>query len=59
MTYDLPLLKIVNQISNIAFNMGEPLERWTFDLDVSLLKKPKKIRPPELRTFGTLEADFN
>ena len=59
MTQDLNILKMVNQISNIAFNIGEPLERWTFDLDVSLLKKPNKIRPSELRTIGTLEADFN
>ena len=59
MTYDLPLLNIVNKISNIAFQIGEPLERWTFDLDVSLLKKPNKFRPSELRTIGTLEADFN
>ena len=59
MTYDLPLLRLVNSVSNIAFNIGHPLERWTFDLDVSLLKKPNKIRPSELRTIGTLEADFN
>jgi len=26
---------------------------------MSLLKKPNKIRPSELRTIGTLEADFN
>ena len=25
--YDLSLLKIVNQVSYIAFNTGEPLER--------------------------------
>ena len=58
-TYDLPLLNIDNKVSNIAFQLGEPLERWTFDLDVSLLKKPNKFRPSELRTIGTLEADFN
>ena len=59
MTYDLPLLRLVNSVSNIAFNIGHPLERWTYDLDVSLLKKPNKTRPSELRTIGTLEADFN
>ena len=42
MVYDLLLFKIVNQVSNIAFNIGEPLECWTFDLDV-LLKKNNKI----------------
>ena len=56
---NLPTLKMINNISNIAFNIGEPLERWTHDLDVSLLKKPNKFRPSELRTIGTLEADFN
>ena len=50
---------MVNNIANIAFRIGEPLERWTYDLDVSLLKKPNKFRPSELRTIGTLEADFN
>jgi len=36
------------------------IARKTFtDLYVSLLKKPNKIRPSELRTIGTLEADFN
>ena len=59
MTYDPPFLKIVNQISNIAFNIGEQLECLTFDLDVSFLKKPNKIRPSELCTIGTLETDFN
>ena len=48
-----------NNISNIAFNIGEPLERWTHYLDVSLLKKPNKFRPSELPTIGTLEADLN
>ena len=52
-------LSMINQISNYAFNLGLPLRRWTKDLDVSLLKKPNKIRPSELRTIGTLEADFN
>ena len=52
-------LKIINGIANYAFNIGTPLDRWTKDLDVSLLKKSNKIRPSELRTIGTLEADFN
>ena len=52
-------LQMINCISNYAFNIGAPLTRWTKDLDVSLLKKPNKIRPSELRTIGTLEADFN
>ena len=59
MTHDLRLLKVVNNVANIAFRIGLPLTRWTKDLDVSLLKKPNKIRPSELRTIGTLEADFN
>ena len=59
MTYDPPLLKIVNQVSNMAFTFGEPLEHWTFDLDVSHLKKTNMIQPPELRTIGILEEDFN
>ena len=56
---NLPTLRMINSISNMAFNLGIPLERWTHDLDVSLLKKTNKIRPSELRTIGTLEADFN
>ena len=44
---------------SIAFKIGEPLELWTFDLDVSLLKKQNKIRLFKLHTIGTLEADFN
>ena len=60
LTYDnIPTLNIINSISNYAFQLGTPLKRWTKDLDVSLLKKPNKIRPSELRTIGTLEADFN
>ena len=60
LTYNnLPTLQIVNAVSDYAFQLGNPLERWTKDLDVSLLKKPNKIRPSELRTIGTLEADFN
>ena len=55
MTYNLPLLRLVNSVSNIAFNIGQPLERWTYDLDVSLLKKPNKIRPSELRTIDPLK----
>ena len=57
MIYDLSLLIIVNQVSNTAFNIGEFLERWIYDLDDSLLKK--EIRPLEVRTIGTLYADFN
>ena len=56
---NISTLKVINSISNMAFNIGLPLQRWTNDLDVSLLKKPNKIRPSELRTIGTLEADFN
>jgi len=52
-------LHIINEIANASFNIGFPLERWKKDLDVSLLKKKNKIRPSELRTIGTLEADFN
>ena len=60
LTYNnISTLNVVNAISNYAFQLGTPLERWTKDLDVSLLKKPNKIRPSELRTIGTLEADFN
>ena len=56
---NLKTLEMINTISNTAFQIGEPLDRWTNDLDVSLLKKPNKFRPSELRTIGTLEADFN
>jgi len=56
---NIKTLKMVNNIANTAFKIGEPLERWTYDLDVSLLKKPNKFRPSELRTVGTLEADSN
>ena len=56
---NLRTLEMINTISNTAFQIGEPLDRWTNDLDVSLLKKPNKFRPSELRTIGTLEADFN
>ena len=60
LTFDnIKTLNMVNNIANTAFRIGEPLERWTYDLDVSLLKKPNKFRPSELRTIGTLEADFN
>ena len=52
-------LHILNEIANALFNIGFPLERWKKDLDVSLLKKSNNIRPSELRTIGTLEADFN
>ena len=52
-------LKIIYSIANYAFNIGTPLDCWTKDLDVSLLKKPNKIRLSELCTIGTLEADFN
>ena len=56
---NIPVLNMINEIANYAFNIGLSLKRWTKDLDVSLLKKPNKIRPSELRTIGTLEADFN
>ena len=60
LTYNnIKTLNIINSIANYSFNNGIPLDRWTKDLDVSLLKKPNKIRPSELRTIGTLEADFN
>jgi len=61
LTYgNTPTLHMINEISNYSFNMGIPLQRWIKDLDVvSLLKKPNKIRPSELRNIGTLEADFN
>ena len=60
LTYNnLPTLNLLTKVANYAFNIGLPLERWTYDLDISLLKKPNKIRPSELRTIGTLEADFN
>jgi len=53
--YDnLLVLKMINNISNYAFNIGTPLNRQTKDLDVSLLKKPNKIRPSELRTIGKI-----
>lgn len=53
------LLRVVHGVSTLAYETGFTLQRWTYDLDVSLLKKPGKFRPDELRTIGTLEADFN
>ena len=53
-------LNIINEIANASFNIGFPLEIWKRGLGVSLLlKKPNKICPSELRTIGTLEANFN
>ena len=43
----------------MAYKGGVSLPRWQNTLDVSLLKKPGKFRPSELRTIGQLEADFN
>ena len=55
-TYDLPLFKTVNQVSNMAFNLREPLERWAFDLNVLLKKKHLTIR---VAYYRYPEADFN
>ena len=51
--------EILNGIMNMAYKGGVSLPRWQNTLDVSLLKKPGKFRPSELRTIGQLEADFN
>ena len=52
LTYDnIPTLKIMNAISNYSFNLGIPLDRWTKDLDVSLLKKQTKY---DLRNYEQL-----
>ena len=51
--------EIITGIMNIAYRSGISLPRWQKTLDVSLLKKPGKFRPSELRTIGQLEADFN
>ena len=59
MATDQQIMQIINGIGNMAYNTGIALERWTNDLDVSLLKRPNKIRPEDLRTIGQLEADFN
>ena len=53
------LLQVIHGVSALAYEHGFTLHRWTYDLDVTLLKKPGKIRPDEFRTIGTLEADFN
>ena len=59
MTKNIQSLQIVHGISALAYEYGFTLDRWTYDLDVTLLKKPGKIKPDEFRTIGTLEADFN
>ena len=59
MTKNVQIFNIVHGISSLAYEHGFTLERWTYDLDVTLLKKPGKIKPDEFRTIGTLEADFN
>ena len=35
------VLEMISNISNFAFNISLPLERWTRDLDVLLLKKTR------------------
>ena len=55
----LPSLEVVTGIMDLAYRNGVSLPRWQRTLDVSLLKKPGKFRPSELRTIGQLEADFN
>ena len=42
------LLEMIKNILNFAFNIGLPLERWTKDLDVSMLKRTNKIRSSDL-----------
>ena len=54
-----PILNVISGIMSKAYESGVTLPRWTKDLDISLVKKPGKFRPEELRTIGTLEADFN
>ena len=54
-----PLFEIITGIMNMAYKGGVSLPRWERTLDVSLLKKPGRIRPSDLRTIGQLEADFN
>jgi len=46
-------------VVNIAYRMGLTIPRWTYDLDVTLLKKIDRIKPSDMRTIGQLEADFN
>jgi hypothetical protein len=59
LTNDIASLRIINGVTSMAYEMGVTLPRWENDLDVTLIKKPGKIRPSEFRTIGTLEADFN
>jgi len=59
MVKELPSLRLITNISSIAYSFGVTLPRWCIDLDVSLIKKPGRLRPSELRTIGMLEADFN
>jgi len=58
LTYDLPLLKLVNNVANTVINLGQPIQQWTNDLDVSLLKKFNK-KTSEVCTIETIEADLN
>ena len=53
------VFKVLTGIMNMAYKGGVSLPRWQQTLDVSLLKKPGKLRASELRTIGQLEADFN
>jgi len=58
-THDLQLLNIQTSIVDLVYRLGITIPRWTIDLDVTLLKKPNRIRPQDMRTIGQLEADFN
>ena len=40
---NIPTLNLFHKDSNISFNLGLALQRWTKDLDVSLLKKQIKF----------------
>ena len=51
--------KIQATMLSIPYETGVPLERTTNNINVSLLKKGKGIRPKDLRTIWLLEADFN
>jgi len=57
--HDANLLNIQTSIVDLVFRLGLTLKRWMSDLDVTLLKKPDRIRPQDMRTIGQLEADFN
>ena len=58
-TYNFILHQMKTDIVNLTYKLGLTIPRWTYDLDVTLLKKPDRLKPSDMRTIGQLEADFN